>query len=612
LLVGLRAITLLAGCAASLVLFAWQLASDSFNDFARANSLDASVRKSLIAAMLAAAAVTGLGAAIYARLGLLRATRLHRTALILSPLLLIGVVPPMLNVTIWPDTLSAAIGVAVFTLLFERLVRVSLEAMDSGPTRASHTPKQRRLALVVVVLAAASYVAYMGTYTLFAHFRFQTYNFDLGQYDNVFWNALHGRPLVCTPLGADKNWSSFSSHADLGVFFLLPLYAIYPHAETLLILQVVILALGAIPLYLFAVRRVPPWSACALAVCYLLYPPMHGSNFYDFHFQPVAGTFVLLVIWAVDAKRWVWLTISFIVALSCREDISVGLTILGLYLMLARYRTRAGLLMAVGGATYFVVMRFMIMPSHGTGWFSDIYKDLYPQPSGPFTYGGVIQTLITNPAYVFRTLLTPEKLKYFLQIIVPVAFLPIRRAYLLPALIPGAMFTLLTTAYGPTTDIAFQYSGHFTPYIFTASAVALAAYRGVRPFVFRAAVAGLIVGTFLCTRFWGAFPPSSTFKGGFSIISFARPTSADFRKRRDLDELARMIPEQASFAVSEQELPHVSGRLKVMTLRDGAGGAEYVLYGIGSGGSHIAAQLLAGGDYVMVAERPGVALLKRR
>ena len=73
-----------------------------------------------------------------------------------------------------------------------------------------------------------------------------------------------------------------------------------------------------------------------------------------------------------------------------------------------------------------------------------------------------------------------------------------------------------------------------------------------------------------------------------------------------------MIPEQASFAVSEQELPHVSGRLKVMTLRDGAGGAEYVLYGIGSGGSHIAAQLLAGGDYVMVAERPGVALLKRR
>jgi uncharacterized membrane protein len=593
-------------------LFAWQVATDAFGDFARANVLDTMTRRSLIMAMLAGAAVTGLASAFYASLSTQRAVRLHRTALILSPLVLIGVVPPILNASIWPDALSVAMAIAVFTLLFERLLRVSLETMDSGPSVAEHTRARRRRALVVVILAALFYAGYMGMYTVFAHLRFQTYNFDLGQYDNVFWNWLHGRPLVCTPLGADKPWSSFSSHADLGIFFLLPIYAIYPHAETLLVLQSLLLGLGAIPLYLFAVRRIPPWSACALVICYLLYPPMHGSNFYDFHFQPVAGTFVLLVIWAVDSKRWVWLTISFILAISCREDIAVGLTILGLYLLLARYRPRAGLLMAVVAATYFVVIRFVIMPSHGQGWFSDIYKDLYPQPTGPFSFGGVIQTLITNPTYVFRTLLTAEKLKYFVQIAAPLAFLPLRRAYLLPALIPGAISTLLTTGYGPTTDIAFQYSGHFTPYVFTASAVALAASRGFRPFVFRSSVAALVVGTFLCTHQWGAFPPSGRLKGGFSIISFAWPTAADLRKRRDLAQLAAMIPEEASFAVSEQELPHVSGRLKVMTLRDGAGGAEYVLYGIGSGGSHIATQLLAGGDYVMVAERPAVALLKRR
>ena len=613
MLVGLRAITLLAGCAASLVLFAWQLASDSFGDFARANILEPTSRRFLIVAMLGGAALTGLIAAFYASLGVQRAVRLHRTALVLSPLVLIGVVPPLFDVAIWPEALTLALAIAVFTLLLERLLRVSLEAMDvAGPATIAHTRTRRRRALAITILAALFYAGYMGTYTVFAHLRFQTYNFDLGQYDNVFWNWLHGRPLVCTPLGADKDWSSFSSHADLGIFFLLPIYAIYPHAETLLVLQACILGLGAIPLYLFAVRRIPPWSACALAICYLLYPPMHGSNFYDFHFQPVAGTFVLLVIWAVDAKRWVWLTLSFIFALSCREDISVGLTLLGLYLALARYRSKAGLLMAVVGAAYFVIIRFVIMPSHGTGWFSDIYKDLYPLPSGPNTYGGVMQTLITNPVQVFRTLLTAEKLKYFLQVIAPLAFLPIRRAYLLPALIPGAMFTLLTTGYGPTTDIAFQYSGHFTPYVFSAAAVALGSYRALRPFVFRSAVAALAVGTFLCTRHWGAFPPNHALKGGFAVISFARPSAADFRKRRDLAELAAMIPENASFAASEQELPHVSGRLKVMTLRDGAGGAEYVIYGVGSAGSHIAAQILASGEYTMVAERPGVALLKRK
>ena len=109
-----------------------------------------------------------------------------------------------------------------------------------------------------------------------------------------------------------------------------------------------------------------------------------------------------------------------------------------------------------------------------------IYKDLYPQPDGPHSYGGIIYTLATNPIYVFRTLLTEDKLRYALQIATPLAFLPLRRSYLLPALAPGFLFTLMTTAYPPTTDIAFQYSGHFTPYLFTASAVALAAYAGQR------------------------------------------------------------------------------------------------------------------------------------
>jgi len=297
--------------------------------------------------------------------------------------------------------------------------------------------------------------------------------------------------------------------------------------------------------------------------------------------------------------------------LSCREDISIGLAVLGLYLLLVRHRPRAGLALAVSAATYFVVIRFAIMPKFGTGWFSNIYKDLYPQPLGPFSYGGVMQTLITNPAIVFRTLLTADKLKYFLQITAPLAFLPLRRAYLLPALVPGAMLTLLTTGYGPTTDIAFQYSGHFTPYVFAASAVALASYRGARPAVFRSVVAALALSTFLCTRDWGAFPPSGSLKGGFSIISFAVPTAADFRKARDLAQLAAMIPEGASFAVSDNELPHVSGHLNVLTLQDGIG-AEYLLYGIGSRGANVGEQLLASGEYVEVAQRPNLRLLKRK
>jgi uncharacterized membrane protein len=616
LIAGLRPIAVLALCAASLVLFGWQVTSDATYGFLRSNVLFPIARKQLIFSMAGAGSLVALIAFAYAAINGARGVRaLSLMARILAPLTLIGLLPPLLDQTVWVEPVAAAMAIATFVLLFERLFRVTLTALSeyTGTTPASQVSRRaRRISTVVTLAAVAGYGTYVSRYTLFQHWRFQTYNFDLGQYDNVFWNALHGRPMVCTPLGAFKNWSSLGGHADLGAFFLLPFYAIYPHAETLLVMQSVLLGLGAIPIYLFAARRLPPSYASVLAICYLLFPPLHGANFYDFHFQPIAATFVLFTIWFVDIRRWFWAGLFYVIAISCREDISVGLTFFGLYLILTRYRPAAGAIMAVVGLIYFVVMRFYIMASYGPGWFSDIYKELYPQPNGPFSYGGVMQTLATNPTFVFRSLLTSDKLRYFLQIMTPIAFLPLRRAYLLPALAPGALFTLLTTAYGPTTDIAFQYSGHFTPYIFMASAVALASINAKGRLPARAALGALIVGTFLCTKHWGAFPPSTTFKGGFSMVSFARPTAADFQKARDLKELAAMIPEDAPFAVSEQELPHVSGRLKVLTLRDSAAGADYALYGVTSAGANIAADELAKGTFVEIARRPGLMLLKRK
>jgi uncharacterized membrane protein len=618
LIAGLRAIAVLAVCAASFVLLGWQLISDASFAFLRVNALPPSVRKWLIAEMAGGAVLAAIVAGIYLLYKGRRAIPgLVIFARLVSPLTLVGLLPPLIEPSLWTEPLPAAMSITAFVLLLEMLLRVSLSAWheytEDDAQRPYRWPSsgQRRFATAIVFLATAGYAIYFSIFTLFAHWRFQTYNFDLGQYDNIFWNVLHGRPMVCTPLGESAIWSSLGGHADLGAFFLVPFYAIYPHAEGLLVMQAVILAAGAIPIYFFALRRLAPFYACALALAYLFYPPLHGSNFYDFHFQPVAATFVLFTIWFIDSRRWILATITFIVAISCREDISVGLTVLGLYLVVTGYRPRAGAIMAVVGTIYFAVIRFVVMAKYGPGWFSDIYKELYPV-EGPFSYGGVMQTLATNPTFVFRSLLTSEKLRFFLQVMTPLAFLPLRRAYLWPAVAPGALFTLLTTAYPPTIDIGFQYSGHLTAYIFPAAALALASVKSLGRIPGRAALGALIAGTFLCTLHWGAVPPSSSFKGGFSIISFDRPTKADFQKDRDLRELAAMIPEWSSFAVSENELPHVSTRYKVFALRDGTGDVEYLLYGTGSPGAQHGQEALNSGKYYEVATRPGLVLLKRK
>jgi uncharacterized membrane protein len=605
----LRALLLLGVVGASIAMFVQVLRTSPLEGFVLGNGLALADRIKLVVSMLvAAAAAAGAGYAYARRRG---TERLQRFAHVLAPLGLVGLVPSLCTPAGWHDPVNAALAIAAFVLLAEGALRLSFAASSGAGSFALGLvpPVARRWApLAAVTAGALAYALYMSIETLWMHGRFQTYGYDLGQYDNVFYSTLHGHPLRCSPFGCYTDWSELAGHADLSTFFFLPFYALHPGAPALLVLQSCALGLGAIPIYRFAARRIPRGYAAVLALAYLLYPPLHGLQFYDFHMQPMASTFVLFVIDFVDTKNYWACAAAFVVAIGCREDVSVGLAILGVFLLLSGYRPKAGTVMFVTASVYFVLIRFVIMPKFGPGWFQNIYKDLMPE--GAKNYGGVIATLLSNPAYVFSTLLTADKLRYALQILVPIAFLPLRRSWLAVSLVHGSLLTLLTTEYPPTVDIGFQYSANFIPYIFPAAALALASMNGAHPERRPAALGALVAGTLLCGVFWGAIPPRKAIKGGFVTMAMTRPTAADRQRERDLRELNALVPADASMAVSEQEMPHLS-RLNMRTLRDTTN-ADYFLYGTGSQGAGNGEQLLAAGTAELVAQRPGLKLLRRK
>jgi hypothetical protein len=90
------------------------------------------------------------------------------------------------------------------------------------------------------------------------------------------------------------------------------------------------------------------------------------------------------------------------------------------------------------------------------------------------------------------------------------------------------------------------------------------------------------------------------------------PTPAEKQRDKDLRELHSMVPTKSSVAMSEAEMSHVS-HLAMKGLRDTTD-ADYILYALGSGGggSTNADRVLATGEFERIAERPGLALLKRR
>ncbi len=617
----LRAVGGLAVCGASVALALAQLTVIDLRRFAAGNALSSRGRWLLLGAV-------ALGALAGAAFALWTARRaraadpveaLSRRARLAAPLGLAGALPGLLAMDPWGDTFTVAVLLGVIVLASVPLWRWHFEARKPpapGGALASRLPEawRRRGPLLAAIALGCAYAGYFIFLTLRNHAKFNTFNWDLGQLDNQFYNALHGRPFRCTPLIREGNWSELRNHAEFTVFALLPFYALHPAASTLLVLQCLLLGGAAIPLYRFAARRLPPSWALLIVAGYLLYPPLHGAQLFDFHFQPVAAAFLLAAIDAFDARRMRWFWFFWLLAIGCREDVSMGTAIIGVALMLSGVRVRQGAAVAAASAIYFVLMRFVVMPAIGPWGFADIYKQLFP--AGESSFVGVLKTMVTNPLYTLRTLITPEKLRYELQILAPLAFLPLRRWSLAASIIPGAVLTFLTTEYGPTLDIGYQYGCDFVPYVFPAIALGLAADRAEQPegqVKARAAAATFGLATVLATAIWGAFPVRPTYKSSYGFLNFAPPTPQERRRLQALDAAMKLVPRNAVLAASDRELSHVSNRIECWNLAVGFQGADYAIY------THIdpippdrdQVNRALGAGWVSIFDTPEIGLLKR-
>jgi uncharacterized membrane protein len=344
----------------------------------------------------------------------------------------------------------------------------------------------------------------------------------------------------------------------------------------LLVIQSLFIGFGAVPLFLFARRHVSEWMAALVCLAYLCYYPMHGASFSEFQAVPLTAFFVFLAAWAADAKRYRVLALAVVVALSMREDVSVGIAVFGAFLLLSGYRPLPGLVIASSAVAYFLFLRFYIMEEAGSWWFPNMYRDLWAD--GEKGFRSVIRTALTNPLFTLTKVIVEKKILYVLHLLVPIAFLPARRWWLWTAFLPGAMLTLLVTNYDPPISFSFHYVMHWAPYLFLAIVLYLAAVgKEKSPVRARAALASLIASSLVLTYNYGAFPRrEGSFKGGFNKIEF---TYSDVERARyaRLMELVKDLPRDIPIAATEKIGPHLSSRVTIYAMRNGPQTAQYIV-----------------------------------
>ncbi|HYQ45239.1 MAG TPA: DUF2079 domain-containing protein [Polyangiaceae bacterium] len=509
-------------------------------------------------------------------------------AKIASPLLLAFALPGLF---VWQLAQQRPVAYLVLLagwgLALERLLRVSFRELSlvargslPSPSWVLGRPGVARmsnvLAASVVVLAAAAYAAYMSFYTIRHHHLIATTAFDLGIYDNMIFNAMKGHFFQAPVLYGPGKFNSLSGHAEYVVPLFALFYAIKPGAETLLVMQAIAFGGAAIPLYMFARTMLGRLTSTLLALSYLLFAPLHGPQFYDFHWLPMCIPMYFFLFYAI-ATRKNWLVYLMVVLLfALREDLAIGLACLGAFLFLSGARVRFGLGLAFVSTVWFSINKFVIMPWAGSWWFENLYSELFAD--GKASYGNVIKTLISNPFFALSTLVRGAKFNYLLHMLAPLVFLPVRRLGFLLLFLPGAFLTLLTTGYAPTISIAFQYTSHWIPFLFGACALTLYFLRRGEQGQVRvaAAIAALSVTMLSHSYNFGALLQHESFVGGFGRVQFEMTETA--RKRyEDLRRVVSHIPADASVACTEYMSPHVSTRLQSYVFRYDVGPVDYIL-----------------------------------
>ena len=588
--------------------------------------------RAVLAGLGGAAMLLGGALVLLAKRRQLCGEAIYQVARRLSPAVLLGLFPIMFHWRLWQGGREIVFLLLGLVLVFgaQKLLQLSFGAppIFARPAFLARLLADRSdvgratihyLPFVLVLLAAAGYAAFFSYHTVVHHRNILSSSLDLGLEENVIWNALHSGALFRTTPYGGPHGNLIGEHAAYLSYVIAPLYGIHQSAETILVLQSILIGGAAVPLYLVARKYLSPWLCCLLAVWYLCYAPLHGSNLYDFHYPPLAPFFLWFTLYFVLSQRRVLTVIFALLTLSVREDISLGLCIFGLFLILTNRQARAGFWLAVVGVLYFIGMKLVIMPLQRGGQEAFIHQYAGLVPEGSRGFSGVIKTVLGNPVFTLGLLLDREKLVYLLEIFLPLAFFPLRRPIGLLCCVPGFLFTLLSTGYRPLYQISFQYTAHWTAYLFIATIANLAwadreaRRRGPAGAAWRSAWVGAIsLGVLVTSYQLGAILQQNATRGGFGIYHFGT-TSEDVQRRRTLYDLLAMVPPKAKVVSSENIVPQISNRAFSYTLRMGIHDADYLLFSIPPGGDERthALEALRPGTFGVVAERGQFVLAKR-
>ena len=316
-------------------------------------------------------------------------------------------------------------------------------------------------------------VCYTFLITYISYFRYASFysgNWDLGIMRQSLWTTIHGYLLY-----ESGDFETFGVHSFLSqhsTYIAIPiayLYAIYPHAVLLFVLQSIFLSVTAIPIYLIS-RNLGIgrnyWPI--LVIVFLLNFSVMSALFFDFHWESLIPFEFFMLFYFLESKKYPQAIVTFIVGCMTLEIFPFILLGISLFLYIDHYlHRRAGdyqkthnelfifvifVIISVFSYAVIRIIQFLVIP-----------KIVGTTPSVIGLEGSFLNLVSIN----FSGLMSLDTLGYLVILLISMAFLPLYRIRLLIISMPWLFYVFLLD---PSTITSFgnQYALLTFPYIFLA------------------------------------------------------------------------------------------------------------------------------------------------
>lgn len=190
---------------------------------------------------------------------------------------------------------------------------------------------------MIVLIGSALYICLLGTFSILRHYSFITCGLDLGVFMQSLWTTANAEGFLYNTIEHQlhSSISQLGTHFQPILLFLVPIYKLFPKAETLLLLQVLSITMGGLILYKFAILILKDSkTALWIYMLYLFNPFIHGIIRFDFHPVSLAIPFIFLTAYYIELKRYKKAFISSFFVLLVKEDAGLALISLGMFYLL--------------------------------------------------------------------------------------------------------------------------------------------------------------------------------------------------------------------------------------------------------------------------------------